>query len=107
MVDEHKIETWLAEMADDTVPLGDDLRARLIADAPVPPAPQAWWRTLGVGLWGGALGVPLAAVCGVWLGIAQPALVLQSVPGLSQATEEVASDGLLDDVYGTSWEEWL
>lgn len=107
MIDQRDIEIWLSEMGDDTVPLGDGFRASLIAAAPAPKASIAWWRRIGISGWSGALGVPLAALCGVWLGIAQPALVLQAVPGMEVSTSDTVSDGLYDDIYGSNWEEWL
>ncbi|UWQ19259.1 hypothetical protein [Jannaschia sp. M317] len=108
MVNETEIEALLRNMGDDTVPLGAALRSAVIEDAiAMAPRPVPWWRSIS--LWGGALGAPVAALCGLWLGIAQPALVLQAVPGMDLSATEALTDGeaLLDDIYGGSWEDWL
>lgn len=111
MVDPDQIEALLADMENDTAPLSDTLRSAILADAAAvaetkaPAATVPWWRRTS--LWGGALGVPLAALCGLWLGIAQPSLVLQAVPGLDVAVDETTDDTLFDDLYGSSWEDWL
>ena len=111
MLDPRELDTLLAEMSDDTAPLPGRLRQAILADAAEvasaagPHRAVPWWRSMG--LWGGVLGTPLAALCGVWLGIAQPALVLQAVPGMSLSDSAASEDPLLDDVYGSSWEDWL
>ncbi|MEM7490423.1 MAG: hypothetical protein AAF390_14975 [Pseudomonadota bacterium] len=96
MSDEDRIERLLAEAAADATPLPRDLRAAILADAAAAGAPSSRWTWLA----GLAAGLPAAAT-GLWLGLAQPALVLQVVPGLTAPAADMA---LLDEVFGT-WED--
>lgn len=97
MTDDERIDALLARAADDATPLSDALRTAILADAAeiVAPPPRRPW------LAGLAAGLPAAAT-GLWLGLAQPALVLQIVPitGLQDGMETA----LLDEVFGT-WED--
>ncbi|SDZ23782.1 hypothetical protein SAMN05444004_10875 [Jannaschia faecimaris] len=95
------LEMLLQTAREDTAPLRDALRARILDDAArqAAPAPRPG-RLLG---WlGGFVGLPTAAVLGLWLGITQADLVLIYVPGA--ATTEIDAL-LLDDVFGATWIE--
>ncbi|WP_220750683.1 hypothetical protein [Jannaschia sp. AI_61] len=109
-MDDREIDALLAQLAEDAEPLGQDLRSRLLADAPRP-MPTPWYRRLtrrvGPAGWGGALGVPMAAACGLWLGVAQPDWVLGTVPGVTVDQQVSGAEDLFDDVYGSTWEGWL
>lgn len=96
------LDLMLRAARDDTAPLGQGLRARILADATTQTTPvPARERFLG---WlGGFVGVPTAALLGLWIGIAQADVVLSYVPSTAVASaDEVA---LLDDVFGAAWIE--
>ncbi len=92
---EDPLDTLLARARDDTAQPSDALRARVVTDAVRVTAPvrRPFWRGLG-----GWIGLPGAALLGLWLGAAQPALVFEMMPGLASET------ALLDDVFGASFE---
>jgi hypothetical protein len=95
-MDAREIEALLAEMAEDEEPLRPGLRDAILASAAMPartPAPRRAWRLV----WGAPAA---AALCGLWLGAAQPALVLGGT-GLGPAPEVA----LLDAALG-GWEDW-
>ncbi len=105
MAEDREIEAMLRGMAADEAPLPPGLRAAIVADAGEVAAartgPRRWRWLAG---WGPVVGAPAAALCGLWLGIAQPTLVLEAIPGID-ATE--AGDALLSDIYGSDWEAWI
>lgn len=96
MDDEREIATWLAELAEDEAPIPAGLRATILDGLPAATAPhrRPWWQS-GL-LWGTPAA---AALCGLWLGVARPALVLDAVPGAAASWE--AQDAL------DEWEGWL
>ncbi|MEM7641323.1 MAG: hypothetical protein AAF366_02205 [Pseudomonadota bacterium] len=99
MTEDERIAARLADAADDTTPLSDGLRAAILADAArvaAPPGGRPWLAGLLAGL--------PAAAAGLWLGLAQPALVLQLVPGLATPQADDTEIALLDDVFGV-WED--
>ncbi|CTQ48794.1 hypothetical protein [Jannaschia donghaensis] len=102
MMDDDDLDHMLRAARADTVPLGDGLRARILADAARRPAPAPKSGLLPAWL-GGILGVPTAAALGLWIGVAQADLVLTYMPGTSISSEGEAA--LLDDVFGTAWIE--
>ncbi|WGH77909.1 hypothetical protein [Jannaschia ovalis] len=91
------IETRLAALRDAPAPMPRELRARILAEAARRPkpgssaAPGPRW-----GLWSGLAGLPAAALAGLWLGLSQPALVWDALPGLT------APDAVLEDVFDTA-----
>ncbi|PWJ21237.1 hypothetical protein [Jannaschia seohaensis] len=95
MADDREIDRWLAEMAEDEAPLSPGLRAAILDGLPAPQR-WVWWRPALV--WTGPMA---AALCGIWLGLAQPALVLQAVPGLGEPVAVGGADPL------DEWEGWL
>jgi len=93
-----EIEAALADLSRDETPLDPAFRARLLADAAATTVrPRRRWGRLPELI--GLAGLPAAALVGVWLGLANPSLVLMATPW------EVASDdgALLDDVFGGAW----
>ncbi|MEM8850298.1 MAG: hypothetical protein AAGE03_09715 [Pseudomonadota bacterium] len=99
MTEDDRIAALLADAARETAPLPDGLRAAILADAAqvaAPPPRRAWLAGLVAGL--------PAAAAGLWLGLAQPALVLQLMPGLSVQPPDDTEVALLDDVFGR-WED--
>ncbi len=94
-MDDAALDALLADVAGTTAAPGDDLMARIMADAEtamVRPAPVATageaardaglfaglWAALGG--WAGTSGLAAAAVAGVWLGFAPP----ESLSGVSE-----------------------
>lgn len=109
--EDARIAALLDHLARDEAPLGSPLRARILADhaaATAAPARPRYWR----GWLAGALAGLPAAAAGLWIGAAQPALVLGVVPGIetgvgvpSAPSAGAGGDGaLLDEVFG-SWED--
>ncbi|WP_179381433.1 hypothetical protein [Jannaschia marina] len=103
-MNDDDLDRLLRAARDDEAPLGDGLRARLLDDATRattarPSARRSPWSWIG-----GALGVPTAAVLGLWLGLAQADVVLSYVP-LTDGTLAATETELLDGVFGTVWME--
>jgi hypothetical protein len=94
------LNTMLRAARTDTAPLGDGLRARILADAALQTTPEPRPSRLR-GWLSGLIGVPTAAALGLWIGIAQADVVLTYVPG-SDLTGD-ADVTLMDDVFGTDW----
>ncbi|MEL6585295.1 MAG: dihydroorotate dehydrogenase [Pseudomonadota bacterium] len=109
MMDDRDIDRLLAEMAQDEAPVPTALRTAIVEDAvsvaaPVGPATQGGLLRWLSG-WGGAMGVPVAAMAGLWIGIAQPSAVLLAVPGLTEgAAVPTEADLVLAEVFGDNWE---
>ena len=101
---DDELDRMLRAARDDAVPLGEPLRARVLADAAAPAVPVPRRRRDELRGWLGALvGVPAAAALGLWIGIARPDAVLPYLPtGEASPVEETA---LLDDVFGAAWIE--
>ena len=95
--DDDWIEAELAASARDDAPLEDAFRARLLADAPRPVRRR--WR-LPLPRLAGLAGLPAATLAGLWIGLAQPDVVMVLVAGSA-----VADDALLGEVFGTGWIE--
>lgn len=91
---EDDLDDLLRAVRDDTAPVPEALRVRIVAEAGHVAAPS---RSLGLRGWlGGLIGVPGAALLGLWLGAVQPALVFDVLP-------ETQSTVLLDEVFGAAW----
>ena len=98
------LDLILRAARDDTTPLGDGLRARILADAVPAAIAQAASGADRVRAWiGGLVGVPAAAVLGLWLGMAQPTVVLEFVP--ADVGVDTADAALMDEIFGTVWSE--
>ncbi|MEM9795268.1 MAG: hypothetical protein AAF919_02195 [Pseudomonadota bacterium] len=93
MSEHHRLEDRLVALEEAAEPLPPSLRGAILTDAAEANAVRGLpWR-----IW--LTGLP-AALAGLWLGLAQPALVLQTVPDLSG--DDVA---LLEEVFGgASWD---
>ncbi|UWQ21159.1 hypothetical protein [Jannaschia sp. W003] len=104
MTDDRSIDDALAALGTDEVPLGAAFRARLLEDAAretaPAPAPRRRWHLALPELMGLA-GLPLAAACGLAIGLANPSLVLAPTPWAETAEATAADDGtlLLADVF--------
>lgn len=101
------IDALLRSARDDTAPLGPDLRARILADLPGPVATGPGFGARLGGWIGGLVAMPGAALLGLWIGLAQPATVLEFVPGTNAAGATVEDTALLDDVFGTVWSDGM
>ena len=92
------LDLMLRAARDDTTPLGDGLRARILADAVPAAVAQAASGADRVRAWIGGL-----AVLGLWLGMAQPTVVLEFVP--ADVGVDTADAALMDEIFGTVWSE--
>ncbi len=114
------IDALLAAAREDIAPIGADLRARILADAPdrsraTRPDERSAGRLDGpLGRWlGGLVAIPGAALLGLWIGLAQPAAVLDLLPqataldvlsaGDVESEDTGAEAALLGEVFGTAW----
>lgn len=102
--DPKALEAALADLAGEEVALDPSFRATLVADAArvTAPPPARPWAKLAE--WLGLAGLPAAALAGAWLGIANPALVMQVSPWDSTlSASDVEDEAFLDEVFGGSW----
>lgn len=106
------LETDFAALKTQAAPPGDDLMARVMADAAVEQAafmapPVAARRPARVrfmaliGGWPSMAGLATAGLAGVWIGMAQPALLVSGTEALFSGNASTALDDL-DTGFGLS-----
>ena len=97
--DDDWIEAELAALARDDAPLEAPFRARLLADAPR--SVRRRWHVPLPRL-AGLAGLPAATLAGLWIGLAQPDMVIGLVPGPAVADDALLGE-VFGEVFGTGW----
>lgn len=106
------LETDFAALKAQTSPPGDDLMARVVADAqaeqtafmapPVVARQPARVRFMAlIGGWPSMAGLATAGLAGIWIGMAQPALLVSGTEALFSGGDGAALDDL-DTGFGLS-----
>ncbi|SFI56911.1 hypothetical protein [Jannaschia pohangensis] len=104
--DTDDLDALLTAARGDDAPLPQGLRARVLADHARVTAPVRPVGGFGLRGWlAGIVGVPGAAVLGLWLGLAQPDLFYGILPDGGVVDGGLAEEEtvLLEDLFGTDW----